>query len=85
MRLSFDGSDNRTHTLADLRAFIAACDQLGMPPTAKVIGKTKITGSGPLKTLTAEWDEVPYPLPARIEEDPGPITRPFPSITSDNP
>ena len=56
LRVSSDGtSDKGVHTIADLRAFLKACDDLNMPDSAVISGKTKITGSGPLKTLTAEW------------------------------
>jgi hypothetical protein len=58
MRLSFDATSDGHFTAADVKALIDACVHLGMPLAAtKLSGKTKLTGSGPLKTLTAEWDE----------------------------
>jgi hypothetical protein len=56
MRVSIDGSFNGQHTLADLYDFLATCERVGMPRDAKLSGKTKILGTGPLKTVTAVWD-----------------------------
>jgi hypothetical protein len=55
-RVSIDGSFNGQHTLADLYDFLATCERVGMPRDAKLSGKTKILGTGPLKTVTAVWD-----------------------------
>jgi hypothetical protein len=76
LRVSSDGtSDKGVHTIADLRAFLKACDDLNMPDSSVISGKTKITGSGPLKTLTAEW------LGATPVAMTGPSVAPNPELT----
>jgi hypothetical protein len=96
LRVSSDGtSDKGVHTIADLRAFLKACDDLNMPDSSVISGKTKITGSGPLKTLTAEWlgatpvaMRADTPLipglpdgPATTPQPDDQATRPLPAVT----
>jgi hypothetical protein len=55
-RVAIDGTANGEYTVRDLRVFLETWDHLGMPDDARIHAKTKITGSGPLKTLTAEFE-----------------------------
>jgi hypothetical protein len=55
-RVSIDGTANGEYMVRDLRVFLETWDHLGMPDDARIHAKTKITGSGPLKTLTAEYE-----------------------------
>jgi hypothetical protein len=54
-RVAIDGTAEGEYTIRDLRVFLETWDHLGMPDDARIHAKTKITGSGPLKTLTAEF------------------------------
>jgi hypothetical protein len=47
LRVSSDGTNDKgIHTIDDLTAFLQSCRDLGMPGTAELSGKTKITGNG---------------------------------------
>jgi hypothetical protein len=54
-RVAIDGTAEGEYTVHDLRVFLETWDHLGLPDDARLHAKTKITGSGPLKTLTAEF------------------------------
>jgi hypothetical protein len=95
LRVSSDGTNDKgIHTIDDLTAFLQSCRDLGMPGTAELSGKTKITGNGPLKTITAEWTgAVPKPSPADPVAPSRPLvpgladppTTPMPAVPADPP
>jgi hypothetical protein len=98
LRVSSDGTNDKgIHTIDDLTAFLQSCRDLKMPGHAELSGKTKLLGSGPLKTITAEWTgavptqapadpvtpaRAPAPLVPGLADPP---TRPMPAVPADPP
>jgi hypothetical protein len=84
MRVSIDGSFNGQHTLADLYDFLATCERVGMPRDAKLSGKTKILGTGPLKTVTAVWDTSAPSAALPMQPQPSASDKPYiPGLAED--
>jgi hypothetical protein len=69
-RVAIDGTADGQYTVRDLRVFLETWDHLGMPDDARIHAKTKITGSGPLKTLTAEYEGTGAAGPAAVQPRP---------------
>ena len=83
MQFSYSGTgEGDHHTLDDLYRFLAACEKLGTPRDAKLNAhpsgfRSRLSGAGPLQTLTAVWDDTPTALrPATIQ--PATTTQPPP-------
>jgi hypothetical protein len=73
-RVAIDGTAEGEYTVRDLRVFLETWDHLGLPDDARLHAKTKITGSGPLKTLTAEFEGSGV-NPAVVQPKPNPELR----------
>lgn len=97
MQFSYSGTgEGDVHTLDDLYRFLAACEKLGTPRDARLNAdprgwKSRLSGSGPLQTLTAVWDDPPavpsWPPPADVrlptttQPPPPPPPSPAPATT----
>lgn len=60
-------SKGQSFTKGQMRAFLAACDQLGMPDDVVLRTSTHLLKavpvSGPLTAITAQWEEHPAANP----------------------